>query len=101
MFSAAIRWADWLDTWLKANVGWPYNTLLGIALGTGIVAAVNQIQHELASPKNLALLGVTLVFQVALLINQLAQLHNFREERRARREARQARRKAQAPTSQE
>jgi hypothetical protein len=100
MFSAAIGWADWLDTWLKANVGWPYNTLLGIALGTGIGATVEKVQHELASPKNLAVLGVVLVFQVALLINQLAQLHQFREERRARREARRARRKAQAPTSQ-
>jgi hypothetical protein len=87
MFGIA-RWANRLDVWLKDHVGWPYNTLLGLALGLGISTTVKTIGTTLGSPKDLASLGVVLVFQVALLINQLAQLYQFREERRARRAAR-------------
>jgi hypothetical protein len=85
MVSALIRWADWLDTWLKASIGWPYNTLLGIGLGTGIAATMNAISQAAGSPKDLARHSATLVFEIGLLINQLAQLHHMREARRARR----------------
>jgi hypothetical protein len=94
MLAVAIRWADWLDTWLKARVGWPYNTVLGIGLGSGIAATVTAISQELHSPKNLAGLAVALVFQAGLMINQLAQLHQMREARRARRDERRAARQA-------
>jgi hypothetical protein len=90
MLSAVIRWADGLDTWLKATVGWPYNTILGIGLGTSIAATVNAITQAAGSPKDIAGHAAMLVFEVGLLINQLAQLHHMREARRARRAAQNA-----------
>ncbi len=94
MLGRAIQLADWLDTWLKDRVGWPYNSLLGSGIGMGIVASIATIDRALVSPSNVAVLGGTLLFQVALLINQLAQLHQMREERRTRRAERQARKAA-------
>ncbi|HEY1751360.1 MAG TPA: hypothetical protein VGG29_08850 [Caulobacteraceae bacterium] len=85
-----LRVANWLDQWLKERVGWPYNTLLGLALGLGISTTVKTIAVDIGSPKQLATLGIALAFQTALLINQLAQLYQFREERRARRAARKS-----------
>lgn len=99
MLGIVLRWASWLDAWLKDRVGWPYNTLLTVALGLGISTTVKTISTAIFSPKAFASLGLALAFQVVLLINQLAQLQQSREERRARREARRAR-KAQASTPQ-
>jgi hypothetical protein len=96
MLGTVLRWADWLDDWLKAHLGRPYNTALGIALGLGIGASVNAIDRafhaKLVSWQTLAILAATVVFQLVLLINQLAQLHDFREETRQRRAARREKR---------
>jgi hypothetical protein len=100
MLGTVLRWADWLDDWLKARLGRPYNTALGIALGLGIAASVKSIDlafhAKLVSWDTLAILAATVLFQLVLLINQLAQLHDFREETRQRRAERQAKR-AQGP----
>ncbi|HEY2709514.1 MAG TPA: hypothetical protein VGI95_15805 [Caulobacteraceae bacterium] len=90
MIREILAWADVLDTWLKEHVGRLYNALLGVSLITSISASFTTISKAVGSPKDLTTLGVVVAFQIALLINQLAQLHHFREDRVARRAARLA-----------
>jgi hypothetical protein len=96
-------WAYELDQWLKAHLGRPYTIILASSLGAGIAAAGANLGQLFSKPVTpsiasvATLLGAGLV-QVALLINQLAQLHEYRqfarERRAARREARAARKAA-------
>ena len=68
----------------------------------GSSVRVRSLLHAVGSPQNLAALAVTVVFQVALLINQLGQLHEFRQAIHARREARRAARgAASAPVAEQ
>jgi hypothetical protein len=98
MLGLILRWADWLDDWLKDHLGRPYNAALGVALVLGIGASaksVNQAFHaRIVSLETLAVLAATVLFQIVLLVNQLAQLHDFNEEIRQRREARRAKKAA-------
>jgi hypothetical protein len=87
-----------LDHWLKLRIGRLYTTVLSIGLVGGIIASARTLFHTVGSPQNLAALAVTVVFQVALLINQLGQLHEYREAIRARREARRRARGGAAPS---
>ena len=79
--------AHWLDHWLKIHLGRPYTAILTIGLVTSIVATVRGLEHSIASTAGLAVVG-SIAFQVALLINQLSQFHDYREAIRIRREAR-------------
>lgn len=89
-----------LDHWLKSRIGRLYSALLSVGLVGGIIASARSLLHAVGSPQNLAALAVTVVFQVALLVNQLGQLHEFRQAVHARREARRiARKGAAAPTA--
>jgi hypothetical protein len=81
--------AYWLDRRLRERFGRPYRGILSAGLVIGIVGTVEALSKAF-SKTNIAALATTVVFQVALLINQLAQMHEFRQERRARREARKA-----------
>ena len=88
--------AHWLDHWLKINLGRPYTTILTIGLVTSIVATVRGLQHSIDSTAGLVVVG-TVAFQLALLINQLSQFHDYREAIRFRREARRRRKEGAAP----
>ena len=91
-----------LDHWLKLRFGRLYTALLSVGLVGGIIASARSLFHAVGSPQNLAALAVTVVFQLALLINQLGQLHQFRQTVRARREARRlARGGAAAPIAEQ
>jgi hypothetical protein len=91
------------DQWLKARLGPPYTTILASSLGMGIVAAATNLGQLFSKPVTPSIASVATllgagVIQVVLLINQLAQLHEYRqfarERRAARREARAARKAA-------
>jgi hypothetical protein len=90
-----------LDRWLKTRVGRLYTIVLASSLGMGIAASASVIVSALGTgfpaKGGLAALGAAAV-QTVLLVNQLAQLHEYRQmagERRAARRARKAQRRAQ------
>ena len=90
MLSTLTRWARWLDLWLHRHLGRPYETILVAGLGLSIVASVTTLSQIIetggANLKGdvLKTIGVV-IFQAALLINQLAQLDEHRVRRRRRR----------------
>ena len=97
-------WAYALDQWLKAHLGRPYTIVLASSLGAGIAAAAANLGRLFEQPvtpsiTSVATLAGAGVIQVALLINQLSQLYEYRqsvrERRAARREAKAARKSAQ------
>jgi len=93
MLSLLLRRAHWLDLWLHRRLGRPYNAILVFALGLSITATINALAAAIeAGEKNFAATAVrtaaTVVFQLALLINQLAQLDEHRARRRRQRQRR-------------
>ena len=93
MLGYVLDGAHWLDAWLKAHLGRLYNFVLGAGLGLGISAAVNELQKEIGQGAAAWKLAGLIAFQALLLLNQLAQLREFREGVRARRAARRAARR--------
>jgi hypothetical protein len=90
MLNALTRYAHWLDLWLRRHLGRPYETILAVGLVLSIGASATSLgqivetggaslQGDLVKTAGIA------VFQVALLINQLAQLDQHRARRRRRR----------------
>jgi hypothetical protein len=92
-FSLAVGLAWRLDQILKQKVGRPYNLALGAGLVLSIAATARTIATQLSSRANLIGLGFAVLFEATLLINQLAQLHEFRQAVRTKRAARRATRK--------
>jgi hypothetical protein len=73
-----------LDAWLKANVGRPYTAILSIGLIIAMVDGVGKLSEKLSEggelfSSHVLTYGVSLVFQLALFINLLAQWHEHRE----------------------
>jgi len=90
MLKALTHYAHWLDLWLRRHLGRPYENILALGLGLSIAASAGSLgkivetggaslQGDLVKTVGIA------VFQVALLINQLAQLDQHRARRRRRR----------------
>ena len=90
MLGFVLDGAHWLDAWLKQHLGRIYNAILGLGLGLGISAAVNTFAKEIGQGANVWKLAGLIGFQAVLLLNQLAQLREFRETVRARRAARKS-----------
>jgi len=90
MFRFLIEAAWRLDQWLKERVGRPYTILLAAVLVMGMVANIRAAILELRGGRNLPVIALTIALYAILLINQLAQLHEYRQAVRARREARKA-----------
>jgi hypothetical protein len=90
MLNTVTRYAHWLDLWLHRHIGRPYESILAIGLGLSIVASATMLGH-IVSIGGAALQGDLIktvgvvIFQAALLINQLAQLDEHRARRRRRR----------------
>jgi hypothetical protein len=76
-----------LDEWLHQNVGRAYVAILGWGLVASIIGSLTVLSHALSSGRGGLTPLLTLVFQSALLVNQLAQWHELRERRRRRKEA--------------
>jgi hypothetical protein len=92
MLGFVLDGAHWLDAWLKEHLGRIYNVVLGLGLGLGISAAVTSLAKELGQGASVLRLAALIGFQALLLLNQLAQLRDFRQDVRARRAARRAER---------
>jgi hypothetical protein len=92
MLGFVLDGAHWLDAWLKEHLGRLYNLVLGAGLGLGISAAINELQKEFGQGASDWKLGGLIAFQALLLLNQLAQLRDFRQDVRQRRAARRANR---------
>jgi hypothetical protein len=82
MLSRLARKAHELDDWLHQNVGRAYVAILGWGLVLSIIGSIATLGRALTS------FGfITLIFQAALLVNQLAQWHELRTRRRRHRDA--------------
>lgn len=92
MLDFVLDGAHWLDAWLKEHLGRIYNMVLGLGLGLGISAAVNSLTKELGAGASVWRLSGLIAFQAVLLLNQLAQLRDFRNDARQRRAARRTER---------
>jgi hypothetical protein len=90
MLTALTRYAHWLDLWLHKHFGRPYESLLALGLGLSIAASLNTL-GQIIGHGGAVLQGDVfktvgvVIFQAALLINQLAQLDEHRARRRRRR----------------
>jgi hypothetical protein len=80
-----------LDRWLKHHIGRPYTVVLGASLIAGIVTAIQSLMKEIGTTTHVTTLVGAVAVQTLLLINQLGQLHEYREANRIRREARRRR----------
>ncbi|HZK98430.1 MAG TPA: hypothetical protein VFC47_00895 [Caulobacteraceae bacterium] len=89
MIRLIIHGAHWLDTWLRDHLGRAYTATLGAGLVIGIIATVHGLASSFATTTNVLKIIAVAAFQLALLINQLAQFHEYREDRLRRREERQ------------
>lgn len=90
MLTILLRYAHWLDLWLRKHVGRLYTTLLAIGIGLSIAASVTTLGQTVAAggagvKGDVAKTIGVVIFQSTLLINQLAQLDEHRTRRRRRR----------------
>jgi hypothetical protein len=90
MLTRLTHYAHWLDLWLRRHLGRPYETILAIGLVLSIGASVNSLGHivggsGVGATGDVAKIVGVVIFQAALLINQLAQLDQHRARRRRRR----------------
>lgn len=94
MIPTILKLSSALDAWLREHIGRPYLGALWVGLILGIIAAFQDLMKDLSRHDNVLKLSLFIAFQAALLVNQLAQFHDYREERLRQREARTLRRKA-------
>ncbi|MGA0600960.1 hypothetical protein ACO2Q3_09670 [Caulobacter sp. KR2-114] len=92
MIATILKLSSALDAWLREHIGRPYLAALGVGLVLGIVAAFQDLMKDLGRHDSVVKLSLFIAFQAALLVNQLAQFHDYREERRRQREAKALRR---------
>jgi len=88
MIRLITRGAHQLDAWLRLHLGRPYTVALGVGLVYGIIASVRGLGQAIHSSTGVLEIAVMVLFQLALLINQLGQFHDYGEERRRRKAAR-------------
>jgi hypothetical protein len=80
-FRTITYWAWRLDRWLNRRLGSPYRIVLAIGLAASISASWKVLADSFKSTTNILLVALVVVFQTALLINQLAQVHQRRKAR--------------------
>ena len=71
---------------MQRQFGTPYRVVLSIGLVASISATWEALAKSIHSTTNIAVTIATVLFQTALLINQLAQMHQ-RRRARVRRQA--------------
>ena len=87
---AITYWAWRLDRWLNRRLGSPYRIVLAIGLAASISASWKALADSFKSTTNVLVILLIVVFQTALLINQVAQVHQRRRARVRRRAFRKA-----------
>ncbi len=90
MFSLLGHGAQAVDHWLKTHLGRLYTYVLVFGLVAGIGATVRGIEDAVGHPGDMSKIAFTVVLDTLLVINQLAQLHEYAELRRTRRAERKA-----------
>ncbi len=85
MILQLCRWASWLDAWLQARLGRPYNIILGVGLVGEIVDQIVHLGPKLQSAPTILRTILTLVVEFALLLHQLGALSHHIDRRRTRR----------------
>jgi hypothetical protein len=89
MLATIAKGALRLDQWLEANLGRPYNALLGIGLVTEIVRQSFELSAKLHSTDDVVRLAFPLLLETALLIHQVGALsHRFENRGEGRRRGR-------------
>ena len=71
-----------LDEWLHQHVGRAYIAILSWGLVASILGSLRILGHAMSKGSGGLATLLALVFQAALLVNQLAQWHELRERRR-------------------
>jgi hypothetical protein len=84
MFQRLSRAAHELDEWLHQHAGRAYIAILGWGLVLSMIGSLTSLRHALVAGRAGLSPLLVLVFQTALLINQLAQWHDLHERRRRR-----------------
>jgi hypothetical protein len=97
MLKRIVQAAFELDGWLHEHVGRAYVAILGWGLVLSIIGSLGVLEKTLSSGKSSVTTLVVLVFQSALLVNQLAQWHELKSRRRRHRAGPQPMRTASAP----
>jgi len=87
MIREILAAAHRFDHWLRLRVGRLYTLVLAFSLVAGIGATARSIGKAIDSPAGVGAV-VAIAVQAALLVNQLAQLHEYREAAAIRRQAR-------------
>jgi hypothetical protein len=82
MLSRLARAAHEYDEWLHQHVGRAYVAVLGWGLVASILGSLSVLGHALSKGRSSLPTLFILVFQTALLINQLAQWHELKQRRR-------------------
>jgi hypothetical protein len=83
---STLAWT--IDQWLKEHLGRPYTIILTVGLVAAISANIQGIEAKIEHGGGFIGVALNVVVDAILLVNQLAQLHEYRQERRAKREAR-------------
>jgi hypothetical protein len=91
MFRGLANGAWRLDQWMKAHVGRTYTVILTVGLVASVSANVRQVEAAVSHAGNLAVIALTVVLDLILIVNQVAQLHEYRQARRERKAERKAR----------
>ncbi len=90
MIETVGRIAVLIDAWLREHVGRAYSGILGVGLVLGLIATFSELGKELGSGVSVLKIAGLVAFQAVLLINQLAQFHDYRTQRKQRRAERRA-----------
>jgi len=77
---------------MREHLGRSYTAILGAGLVLSIISTLHGLGQAIGSSTSVLKIFAVVLFQLALLINQLGQFHDYRQERRLRREARRDRR---------
>jgi hypothetical protein len=91
MFRGLANGAWRLDQWMKVHIGRTYTIILTVGLVASVSANVRQVEAAISHAGNLAVIALTVALDLILIVNQIAQLHEYRQARRERKAERNAR----------
>jgi hypothetical protein len=84
MFGGLANIAWRVDQWMKEHVGRAYTVILTVGLVASLSANIRQVEAQISHAGNLAAIALTVAVDLILIVNQLAQLHEYRQARRER-----------------
>jgi hypothetical protein len=91
MFTGLANFAWRLDQWMKQHVGRTYTIVLMVGLVASLSANVREVEAQISHAGNLLTITLTVAVDLVLIVNQIAQLHEYRQARLERKAERKAR----------